>query len=138
PVQRYVPAFGGDKVGITVRHLLSMNSGLPSRLSSVSDEMSLADAAEEIGRAPLAAEIGSRFIYGNLGLTVAGRVAEVVSGKKWDEFFHEALAQPLGMDFSYGPLDTLRLGGGGRTNARNYGKLLKLHLSGGLHEGRRL
>jgi CubicO group peptidase (beta-lactamase class C family) len=138
PVHRYITSFAGEKAEITMRHLLSMNSGLPSSVSSVSDEMTLAKAADVIGQSSLAAEIGTKFIYGNLGLTVAGRVAEVVSGKNWDVFFQEALAEPLGMEFSYGPLESLRLGGGGRTNATHYGKLLQLHLSGGIHQGKRI
>jgi CubicO group peptidase (beta-lactamase class C family) len=65
-------------------------------------------------------------------------VEEVVSGKNWPAFFQTALADPMGLDFTYGPFETGRLGGGGRTNAASYGKLLKLHLAGGLHEGRRI
>lgn len=138
PAAKYVPAFGGDKSAVTVRQLLSMSSGLPATWRGFSDEMPLAEAALEIARAPLAAAPGERFIYGNLGLTVAGRVAEVVSGKSWDAFFAAALAQPLGMNFTYVPLSTGRLGGGGRTDLASYGKLLKMHLAGGLHQGRRI
>lgn len=138
PVARHLPAFGGAKAGITLRRLLSMNSGLPSLWPAFSDEVPLAVAADVIAQAPLAAPPGERFIYGNLGLTVAGRVAEIVSGRPWDDFFAEAVARPLGIDFTYGPLDTGRLGGGGRTRAGDYAKLLRLHLSGGLHEGKRL
>jgi CubicO group peptidase (beta-lactamase class C family) len=46
-----------------VRHLLSMNSGLPSHWAPMKDELPLAKAAEEIARAPLAATPGARFIY---------------------------------------------------------------------------
>ncbi len=137
-VERYIPSFNGDKSEIKVRHLLSMNSGLPSQWPAFSDEVPLAKAADVIAKAPLAAPTGSRFIYGNLGLTVAGRVAEVVSGKPWDEFFEAALAGPMGLNFKYVPLQTGRLGGGGQTNLASYGKLLKMHLARGVHEGRRI
>lgn len=135
PVARYIPAWGGDKASLSVGHLLSMNSGLPTRAQGFSDELSLAEAAAVIGRAPLEARPGERFIYGNLGLTVAGRVAEVASGQNWDAFFRSALGAPLGLNFTYGPLETGRLGGGGRSDLASYGRLLKLHLNGGLHEG---
>jgi CubicO group peptidase (beta-lactamase class C family) len=138
PVAKYIPSFAGDKGGVRIRHLLSMNSGLPSMWPWFSDEMPLANAVEVIAKAPLAAQPGARFLYGNLGLTVAGRVAEVVSGKSWDEFFQLALAVPLGLDFHYEPVTSGRLGGGGRTNLASYGKILKLHLAHGIHEGRRV
>lgn len=137
PVMGYIPAFGAEKASVTVRHLLSMNSGLPASWRAFSDETSLAVAADVIAQAPLAAQPGARFIYGNLGLTVAGRVAEVVSGKPWDAFFQAAVAGPLGIDFTYGPLDTGRLGGGGRTNLLSYGTLLRMHLAKGMHGPRR-
>jgi CubicO group peptidase (beta-lactamase class C family) len=133
---RYVPSFAGEKSEITVRHLLSMNSGLPANFREFSDDASLADAADIIARAPLAARPGERFIYGNLGLTVAGRVAEIVSGQSWDTLFEANVAQPLGMTFTYGPLETGRLAGGGRTNLASYGALLKMHLAGGQHAGK--
>ena len=138
PVSRYVPAFRADKGDIRLRHLLAMNSGLPFSWRGFSDDTPLAQAADAIAAAPLAARPGARFISGNLGLTVAGRVAEVVSGQEWDQFFRRTLAEPLGLNFAYGPLDMGRLGGGGRTDAESYGKLLRLHLNGGLHEDRRI
>jgi CubicO group peptidase (beta-lactamase class C family) len=136
-VSSYIPSFGGAKADVTIRHLLSMNSGLPSSYRSFSDSQSLAEAAETIAQAPLVAKPGEAFIYGNLGLTVAGRVAEIVSGEDWDRYFARAVAGPLNMTFEYGPLDTGRLGGGGRTSLDSYGQLLKMHLSGGRHNGRR-
>lgn len=134
-VARFIPAFGGDKSGITVRHLLSMNSGLPSQWRGFSDAVPLSEGAGAIANVPLAARPGERFIYGNLGLTVAGRVAEIASGRPWDQFFSDALASPLGLKFDYVPLETGRLGGGGRTNAESYAKLLRLHLGRGVHNG---
>ncbi len=135
PVARFIPAFGGDKSGVTVRHLLSMNSGLPSQWRGFSDAVPLSDAADAIAKAPLVARPGERFIYGNLGLTLAGRVAEIASGRPWDRFFAEALALPLALRFEYVPLETGRLGGGGRTNAESYARLLRLHLGRGVYNG---
>ena len=138
PVSRYIAAFGGEKAAITVRQLLCMSSGLRSSLQAFSDAAPLSESVAVIAAAPLAAPPGTRFIYGNLGLTVAGRVAEIVSGKSWDAFFQDALAAPLKLDFSYVPLETGRLGGGGRTSLSGYGRLLKLHLAGGALDGVRI
>lgn len=135
PVARFIPAFGDDKAGVTVRHLLSMNSGLPSQWRGFSDAAPLGEGANAIAKAPLVARPGERFIYGNLGLTVAGRVAEIASGRPWEQFFQDALAAPLGLKFDYVPLETGRLGGGGRTNAASYARLLRLHLGRGVYGG---
>lgn len=138
PVSRYLPEFTGEKAAITIRQLLSMSSGLRTSLREFSDAAPLSEAVSVIAAAPLAAAPGATFIYGNLGLTVAGRCAEIVSGKTWDRFFEDALASPLGLDFSYVPLETGRLGGGGRTSLSAYGRLLKLHLAGGVLDGVRI
>jgi CubicO group peptidase (beta-lactamase class C family) len=138
PVSRYIPAFAGDKAAITIRQLLSMSSGLRSSIKEFSDASPLSESVAVIAAAPLAAPPGTKFIYGNLGLTVAGQIAETVSGKSWDAFFQDAVAAPLNLDFSYGPLETGRLGGGGRTNLSSYGRLLKLHLAGGELDGVRI
>jgi CubicO group peptidase (beta-lactamase class C family) len=138
PVGQYIPAFAGDKATITIRHLLSMSSGLRSSITAFSDAALLSESVAVIAASPLAAPPGTNFIYGNLGLTVAGRVAEVVSGKSWDAFFQDVLAAPLKLDFSYVPLATGRLGGGGRTSLSSYGRLLKLHLAGGELDGVRI
>jgi CubicO group peptidase (beta-lactamase class C family) len=138
PVARFIPAFAGEKAGITLRHLLSMSSGLPPVYRGFNDSQPLAEAAQVIAGAPLAAKPGEVFIYGNLGLTVAGRIAEIAAGESWDAYFARAVAAPLGMTFEYGPLETGRLGGGGRTSLESYGRLLKLHLAGGRHGGKRI
>lgn len=135
---RFIPSFAGEKSAITVRHLLSMSAGLPSTSALFSDESPLAEACEAIARVPTVAAPGSRFIYGNLGLTVAGRIAEIVSGMSWEAFFRVHLAEPLAIDFAYEPLRIGRVGGGGRTNAESYARLLRLHLAGGALEQRRV
>lgn len=138
PVSHYIPAFTGEKAVITIRQLLSMSSGLRSSIKEFSDAVPLSESVAVIASASLAAPPGTRFIYGNFGLTVAGRVAEIVSGKSWDAFFEDALAAPLNLNFSYVPLETGRLGGGGRTSLSSYGRLLKLHLAGGALDGVRI
>ena len=40
---------------------------------------------------------GTRFDYGSVHLEVAGRMAEVVTGKSWNELFAQAIRDPLGL-----------------------------------------
>ena len=56
----------------------------------------LADRISALGRLPLRAEPGERFIY-SLSSDVLGRLVEVVSGMPLDQFFRTRIFEPLGM-----------------------------------------
>ncbi|HZQ34925.1 MAG TPA: serine hydrolase domain-containing protein [Dehalococcoidia bacterium] len=84
PVARYLPEFAGAKAAITLRQCLSHTSGLPSMAPELSDDtITLAEAVRRYARLPLVAAPGTRFVYGGVSYSVAGRVAEVVSGMDW-------------------------------------------------------
>jgi CubicO group peptidase (beta-lactamase class C family) len=101
PVAKYLPEFADVKLrdgtapqrAMTLRHLLTHTSGLGG---SQQNEGTLAETAAALARRPLDFEPGTRWQYGP-GLTVCGRVVEVVSGKSLDRFLSERLFQPLGM-----------------------------------------
>lgn len=65
--------------GATIRHLLAHASGL----------------AEEVER-PLSG-VGRRRIYSNAGFEILGRELAAASGMRADEYFDEAVVQPLGL-----------------------------------------
>ena len=56
----------------------------------------LAEIATAIAKEPLQFEPGSQWKYGS-GLSVAGRIVEVASGKSFQDFVDERICQPLGM-----------------------------------------
>jgi CubicO group peptidase (beta-lactamase class C family) len=101
PVSKYIPAFkdtklaGGKKPAreITVRDCLTHTNGLVSEQRNIG---TLANTAEQLAKLELAFDPGSKWQYGP-GLSVAGRVVEVVSGKSFDEFLAERIFQPLEM-----------------------------------------
>jgi len=101
PVSKYIPAFidtklsGGKSPGreITVRDCLMHTNGLVSDQRNVG---TLANTAEMLAKSELAFEPGSKWQYGP-GLSVAGRVVEVVSGKSFDQFLAERIFEPLEM-----------------------------------------
>jgi CubicO group peptidase (beta-lactamase class C family) len=73
--------------------------------------VSLKSYAETLVKAPLAFEPGSAYEYG-FGITVAGRIAEIVSGKKFEDLLAERISQPLGMTdttFHPGPAHRARI-----------------------------
>jgi CubicO group peptidase (beta-lactamase class C family) len=94
---------------ITLRDLMSHTSGLAFPPRKPTDGAhSLKSYTNELVKAPLAFEPGSNYEYG-FGITVAGRIAEIVSGKPFDVFLKERILDPLGMrDTSFHPDDRLR------------------------------
>src|SRR5450759_1536934 len=102
-VIKYIPSFSGDKSSITIRQLLSHTSGLPadSGLSSsgcLSDRFTtLATCADKIAAGPLIAAPGTEFNYGGVSMQVAGRVAEIVEARPWEEIFQQRIARPLAL-----------------------------------------
>jgi CubicO group peptidase (beta-lactamase class C family) len=127
PVDRWLPAFGSPRVyqygppdapgtvpsaePIRVRHLLTHTAGLSYHFHEVHPVDAMYRAAdEEPGRAdadlaarcerwaaiPLVYPPGTRWMY-SVATDVLGRLVEVVSGRRLDEFFAERIFQPLHM-----------------------------------------
>jgi CubicO group peptidase (beta-lactamase class C family) len=91
---------------ITLAQLLSHQSGLPSDwfvhdLSA--DPPPWTEIVAEIRGLELAAEPGSRTLYSNLGLTLAGAALARASGRPFEDQVSEALLRPAGMRTAYFP-----------------------------------
>ena len=109
PVSTYLPAFsGGWKDSVTVRHLLTHRSGLPSgrdlwRIARTPDEARAAVLSTNLECKP-----GQCYIYSDLGADVLGFVIEAVAGESLDVFLHDKVFEPLGMnDTFFRPADSL-------------------------------
>jgi CubicO group peptidase (beta-lactamase class C family) len=81
---------------LTIRQLLAQTAGFASD-ARFDDAADLAEFTARLGRLPLAAAPGTRFMDDRLCAAVAGRVVEVVSGLRFDAFLHKRLFQPLNM-----------------------------------------
>lgn len=133
PIAHYLPEFSNPmvcvsdtdihdvvpaKTPITIRHLLTMKSGLtywafePGE-GIIQDDLlhtmkeleqdvrqgktyNLEDFVKIISKKPLRANPGERWIYG-LSLTVVGRLVEVLSGKRLSNYMWETIWKPLGL-----------------------------------------
>lgn len=107
-ISKYVPAFAEAKLKeggklereITLRDVLTHTSGLGG---SQQNEGTLANTVEQLASRPLDFQPGTKWQY-SPGISVAGRVVEVASGKPFDAFLAERIFQPLGMkDTSFLP-----------------------------------
>jgi len=122
PVPKYIPSLAGLKVleagggladckrPMNVRDLLAHTSGLSYGFlqdTPVSDlydtakmmdaKVPLSEAIDDLARFPLAYRPGSRWHY-SIGIDVAARLIEVISGQSLATFLSERLFQPLGMN----------------------------------------
>lgn len=93
-----VLGWSGVRAAITLRHLLSFTSGLPPAATCTANPLlRLADCVAQIEKLTLTAAPGARFDYGSTHLAVAARMAEVTTGKTWNEIFSEQIRAPLGL-----------------------------------------
>ena len=110
PVVRYIPEFAGPgKERVTIRHLLTHSSGLPS-WRPLYKEATAADTAVSIVFAtPLDTAPGARMVYSDLGAILLGKVVERVSGEALDAYLSRHVFGPLGMTSTmYRPDASLR------------------------------
>ncbi len=140
-VSKYIPEFHNDKSDITIRHLFAHTSGLPPEASCRNDKRTtLERCASEMARLKLRAPPGEEFFYGGVSMHIGGRIAEIVSGKSFNELFVERLATPLGMErtdfFAYGPTGNPRPAGDARSSADDYGRFLQMILQQGTFAGK--
>jgi CubicO group peptidase (beta-lactamase class C family) len=99
---------------VTIHDLLTHTSGIPYRFLAPpglvdlyrkagvhdgisSSELTLEENVKRIAKLPLAHQPGKAWTYG-LNTDVLGRVVEVVSGQKLDDFFREQIFKPLKMN----------------------------------------
>ncbi len=116
PVEKYLPEFKGQMYiaeksdaqmllkkparPIRVRDILSHTSGLAFR-SPIEvgplDLFPLATRVRSYAAQPLLHAPETKYLYSNEGINVAGRIIEVVSGKRFEDFLDQRLLQPLRM-----------------------------------------
>jgi CubicO group peptidase (beta-lactamase class C family) len=126
PVETYLPEFRGQQLAqeqseertvlvkpprpIAVRDVLTHTSGLPfmSRPEAGRiDTMTLREAALTYALSPLQSAPGTKYSYSNAGTNTAGRIVEVVSGMRFEDFLRGRLFEPLRMkDTTFRPDET--------------------------------
>ena len=110
PVDKFLPEFaklevrgqGRAKRAPLIRELLSHTAGFAgnderrSGAVEISPGSTLAEVAATLARAGLVREPGSGYAYSGFGYMVAGRVAEVATGREFSALMHEQLGEPIG------------------------------------------
>lgn len=110
PVDKFLPEFaelevrgqGRAKRAPVIRELLSHTAGFAgnderrSGAVEISPGSTLAEVAATLAQAGLVREPGSGYTYSGFGYMVAGRVAEVATGREFSALMHEQLVEPIG------------------------------------------
>lgn len=149
PVSTYLPQFTGAKGTMTVAQMFSHTAGYGNDSLSpilINPNITLAEAADQIACCidfPQQWSPGAQFAYGGVSMHVAGRVAEVIGGGDWEAQWQANVGAPLGIthiDFDTFGADNTNYGvaGAARSNLRDYGRLLRMLVTGGWADGVRL
>lgn len=107
PVQQVLPEFAladpDMAARVTVRHLLTHSPGFDGDdfTSTGDDEDSLRRYVARLSRAGSFTEPGTLFSYCNAGISVLGRIVEVVRGQSFDHALAVHLLEPLGLTTAY-------------------------------------
>jgi CubicO group peptidase (beta-lactamase class C family) len=132
PIQRYVPEFTGRWKGrVTVRHLLTHTSGLPSWRPLYKETTSAADALALAIATPLDTVPGVRMVYSDLGAIILGEMARRVSKSPLDRYATERIFGPLGMTETFFRPDSSVYG---RTAPTEIDPWRQRHLRGEVHD----
>src|SRR4051812_31910273 len=114
-VSKFLPAFTGDgRDGVTIQHLLTHVSGLPDQLANNNElrkkHAPLTEFADQTMRTRLAFAPGTKYQYSSMGILLATRIAELLSGSDIRTLVDRTVFQPLGMKHSAQGLGRFKLG----------------------------
>lgn len=154
PVFDYFPQYAHlsdtRKATITLKHLLTMSSGLQWNEGELpysdpnNDLVRLfyePDPIEYILSRPLITEPGAQFYYGGDNTNLLGEAIRSATGQRMDAFAEEVLFGPLGItDYAWDFInsDMIHASGNLQLRPRDMAKLGQLCLNGGVWEGQRI
>ena len=75
-------------------------SGEFARINYTIDH-TLAEAVRAYAGEKLISEPGTKYVYSNMGVATLGRIVEVLSGQKYEDFVQSRILTPLGMKDSF-------------------------------------
>jgi CubicO group peptidase (beta-lactamase class C family) len=123
PVERFLPEFHNQRVAapigpdsgrlsepvraITINDLMTHTSGMfdgsPNEIAGYSQKMNipLADLVKVFAKQPLYFQPGTKWSYSSPGIDILGRIIEVCSGTKYEEFIDQHILKPLEMKDSF-------------------------------------
>lgn len=147
-VSKYIPVLDKYmKSYITIRQCLAHTTGIDNGKNGLGKLLerrkfeSLAEEADAIAAKEISNNPGKEFAYGNSGLNLAARVAEIVSKKDFSRLVQEKITRPLKMratTFVNDNGNAPNPSGGAQSSALDYMNFLIMILNKGVFEGKRV
>jgi CubicO group peptidase (beta-lactamase class C family) len=113
-ITRYLPDYPTHSRKITLEHLLTHVSGIPSYtdlpewVPKVREDITVEQLVDLFKDKPLEFNPGERWAYSNSAYILLGAVIEKVSGQSYEDFVEQEIFAPLGMKHSlYGHYEEL-------------------------------
>ncbi|MEW4571212.1 serine hydrolase domain-containing protein [Tautonia sp. JC769] len=105
PVRIYLPEFsGGGRGRVTIRQLLTHESGLPDQLPENNtlraEHAPISEFVAHAMRTPLVFEPGTRYGYSSMAILLATEIARRIQGDDFPAFLEQSVFRPLGMEHS--------------------------------------
>lgn len=107
-IQKYIPSYPKKEQPITVEHLLTHTSGIPSytsipgwMTSKIREDLSVSEMIDEWDDMDLEFEPGTQWKYNNSGYFMLGAVIEAASGMSYGDFIEKKIFAPLEMQSSF-------------------------------------
>lgn len=102
PIAEYLPDYRKDTgTRVTVRHLLTHTSGIPTYIGRQIEQLRGAPSRDEFVKqlcsGSLESEPGTRWMYNNCGYFLLGEIAERAGGKSYEQLLREYITAPAGM-----------------------------------------
>ncbi len=110
PVRRYVPAFAANgKSEVTLKHLLTHTSGLPSSKDMHSHGWTPEEIKAAVWNEALTFSPGTGCVYSDLNFITLGEIVSLLFGIPLDTAARKHIFEPLGMrDSTYCPAEALK------------------------------
>ncbi len=141
-IGKYLPAFSKYGKGHpTIRQCLTHTSGFPAYAPFKYNDIGLAQLVDSMAKyVPLKNVPGAAFNYGGMSFRIAGRIAEVVSGKSWNELFLTNISSPCEMNTTVYCHEkvTPDLGGGVCSTPSDYLNFLSMVAGNGVYKGKQV
>jgi len=102
PIGQYFADYPPPGSGVSIRHLLSMTSGIPNyttdpRLDYFREQLPHDSVVALFRDKPLLFSPGERYDYSNSNFYLLGLLIENLSGKRFEQYVHENIVEPLGL-----------------------------------------
>lgn len=97
-LSKYFPDCPSDKNDITIHQLLTHTSGFEEVLGDDYDTVNAKQFADLAMNSKLKHKPGETYLYSNVGYSLLGIIVEKVSGKGYEQFLHDELFLPSGMN----------------------------------------